>query len=53
MMFREIHEIREEEKVNNKKAENWKSIKPETKMTSEEVNDFWSSEFRRLAEAED
>ena len=53
MMFREIHEIREEEKVNNRKDNNWKNIKPETNMTSKEVDNFWASEFRRLAEAED
>lgn len=51
-MFREIHEVKEE-KVNGKKADNWKNIKPETNMTFKEVDDFWASEFRRLAEAED
>ena len=52
MMFREIHEVKEE-KVNNVKAENWKNIKPENNMTSDEVDDFWNSEFLRLSEAED
>jgi hypothetical protein len=52
MMFREIHEIREE-KVNNKKQEDYLNIKPKTNMTSEEVESFWAEEFRKLSEAED
>lgn len=53
MMFREIHEVKEEEKVDNEKAMNWMNIKPETNMTTNEVDGFWAMEFQKLAEAED
>lgn len=36
--------------VRNPSAENFKNIKPENEMTSNEVNDFWKGEFHDQAE---
>lgn len=51
-MFREIREIRTEEKLKNieKKVEelSYTRIKPETNMTVNEVKDFWKGVFSNL-----
>lgn len=40
----------EAREVKNPSLENFKSIKPEGKMTTTEVNDYWKSEFQNVAE---
>lgn len=50
MMFKEI---RTNEKITDKteeKLNNYLKIKPETKMSMEEIEDFWVEEFRKVAE---
>lgn len=40
----------ESKEFTNTSAENFKSIKPEKEMTSNEVSDFWKNEFNDMAE---
>jgi len=50
MMFKEI---RTKEKITDKteeKSNNYLNIKPETKMSMEELQDFWNEEFKKAAE---
>lgn len=47
-MFREIHEVREEEAINNQNSTAYKQIKPETDDI--DVEDFWIVEFAKAAE---
>lgn len=52
MGFREIKEIKSEEKITDRKAENqnYLKIKPESKMTMDEMAAFWAEEFRKAGE---
>ena len=36
--------------IKSSSLENYKNIKPEKDMSSKEVNDFWTSEFKQEAE---
>lgn len=50
MMFKEI---RTKEKITDKTEEqsnNYLNIKPETKMSMEELTKFWEEEFKKAAE---
>lgn len=41
----------EVKETKNPSLENYKNIKPETKQTTQEVNDFWKGEFQKESEA--
>lgn len=48
-MFREIHEIREEEAINdNQNSIAYKQIKPEADV--DDIDAFWANEFAKAAE---
>mgnify|MGYP007038178150 CR=1 FL=1 len=50
MMFKEI---RTKEKITDKteeKSNNYLNIKPDTKMSMEELENFWIEEFKKAAE---
>lgn len=51
MGFREIREIKNE-KINDRRVENqnYLKIKPESKMTIDEMEAFWAEEFRKAGE---
>lgn len=49
-MNSEIGSNSEVAEVRNPSVENFRNIKPETDMTSHEVNDFWTTTFHDEAE---
>ena len=46
-MFREIREVKGEERINDQKQKNYNylKIKPEHEMTTEEADKFWMKEI--------
>lgn len=53
MKFREIREIKEEEKLSNKKKEEdaFKQIKPKTNITVDEAKNYFDNLFKSMEEA--
>lgn len=47
-MFREIHEIRNEEAITNRNSTAYKQIKPESDI--DDIDAFWANEFAKAAE---